>query len=104
MNIDYVMLCCFQIMTNHTLNSFEIDDSIYTETHERYNLIDERLTSSNGILSISDSLNLLQEVKLSWGSTEKNNGALYSIVYNLDKLEIQFVYICNMDKVFKFSI
>ena len=96
----------FQIMTNHTLNDFEIEQSTFTETHERYNTISTKLSETNGILSVEDSINLLQEVKLSWGSAENGNegGALYSVVYNLDKLELQFIYKSSKEKVYKFNL
>ena len=96
----------FQIMTNHALNSFENDDSTFSSTYGRYDTIDNTLSQSNGILSVEESFNLLQEVKMSWDAYEGGNagGALYSAVYNLDKLELQFVYKSNMDTVYRFTI
>lgn len=96
----------FQILTNHTLNNLEQSESTFTETHERYSTIESALSHANGILSVEDSLNLLQQVKLSWGSAQSNDegGALYSAVYNLDKLELRFVYKSNMAKVYKFTL
>jgi len=94
------------IMTNHALNSLEPEDSTFTDTNERYNTISEKLSQTNGILSIEESIALLQEVKLSWGSSAQGDegGALYSVVYNLDKLELQFVYKSNMEKIYKFNL
>ncbi len=96
----------FQIMTNHALNSLENEESTFTKTYERYATIESTLSKSNATLSVEDSLNLLQKVKLSWGSAEDGNegGALYSVVYNLDKLELQFIYQSNMEKVYKFKL
>lgn len=96
----------FQIMTNHALNSLEPEESTFTDTHKRYDTINNKLTQTNGILSIEDSIALLQEVKLAWGSSEYGDegGALYSVVYNLNKLELQFVYKSDMEKIYKFSL
>ncbi len=96
----------FQIMTNHTLNDLETEQSTFTDTYKRYNTIKTKLFETNGILSVQDSINLLQDVKLSWGSAQENNegGALYSVVYNLDKLEISFVYQSYTQKIYNFSL
>lgn len=96
----------FQIMTNHTLNNLEHEESHFNDTYGRYNTINNTLSQTNGILSVENSINLLQEVKLHWGGGEFGNegGALYSVVYNLDKLELNFVYKSNMEKVYKFSL
>lgn len=96
----------FQIMTNHALNDLEPSESTFTRTYERYNTINDRLTATNGVLSINESINLLDEVKLHWGSKEEGSegGALYSAVYDLDKNVLRFVYQSNLKKVYKFSI
>lgn len=96
----------FQIMTNHALNDLETEQSTFIDTYKRYDTINAKLSETNGILSIQDSINLLQDVKLSWGSAEENNegGALYSVVYNLDKLEISFVYKGDTQNIYKFSL
>lgn len=96
----------FQILTNHALNNFETSESTFTETKERYEIIENKLTEKNGIVSVEDSLNLLQEVKMSWDAYEGGNagGALYSAVYNLETIELQFIYRSRMDTVYKFSL
>lgn len=96
----------FQILTNHALNTFESTESNFSETHERYATIESALTNSNGVLSEKESLDLLQQVKLSWGSAEEGDegGALYSAVYNLDKRELCFVYKSNMQIQYTFTL
>ena len=96
----------FQILTNHALNSLEPNDSTFTYTHERYNTIENKLTETNGIMSMQGSIDLLQDVKLSWGDSESGDegGALYSVVYNLDKLQMQFVFKSNTEKIYTFVI
>jgi len=96
----------FQIMTNHALNKLELEESIFDKTYERYNTIYNKLDETNGILSVEDSIKLLQEVKLSWGSADDGDegGVLYSAVYNLDKSELQFIYKSNTEKVYKFKL
>jgi len=96
----------FQVLTNHALNNLEPSESTFVDTFERYATIENALTSANGILSVEQSLDLLQQVKLSWGSAEYGDegGALYSAVYNLDKLELRFVYKSNMAKVYEFAL
>lgn len=96
----------YQIMTNHTLNNLENGESTFNETYKRYDTINNTLSQTNGVLSVENSINLLQEVKLHWGSSENGDegGALYSVVYNLDKLELQFVYKSNMEKIYRFSL
>lgn len=96
----------YQILTNHALNNLEPNDSTFTNTHERYNTIDNKLSETNGVLSIQESLNLLQEVKLEWGSYVDNSigGALYSAVYNLDELKLNFIYKSETKKVYSFCI
>ena len=96
----------YQVMTNHALNSLQTDESTFHKTYERYNTIDDKLTTTNGILSIGQSINLLQEVKLSWGDYEFNDvgGTLYSAVYNLDKSSLSFAFRGNIDKIFEFTL
>lgn len=96
----------FQVLTNHALNELEPSESTFADTFERYATIESTLTRANGVLSVEESLNLLKQVKLSWGAAETGNegGALYSAVYNLDKLELRFVYKSNMAKVYEFAL
>ena len=96
----------YQIMTNHALNTLEPSESTFTNTFIRYNTIKDKLDETDGILSVQDSINLLQGVKLSWGTKEDNDqgGALYSVVYNLDKKELQFVYKSKVDIIYKYSL
>lgn len=92
----------FQILTNHPLNSLETEESSFIATYKRYNIINDKLTQTSGILSVENSMELLQEVKLSWAM--EKGGTLYSVVYNLDKPKFQFVYRSNTQKVYNFSL
>lgn len=96
----------YQILTNHALNEFELEESYFSDTYQRYNTIDEKLTETNGVLSTQSSIDLLQQVKLSWGSIENNNlgGALYSVVYNLDDLQLDFIYKSGTQKIYHYKI
>lgn len=96
----------FQIMTNHALNGLEQTESMFNKTYERYDTICDKLTQTAGALSIEDSFNLLQEVKLSWGGGEfgTEGGTLYSVVYNLNRLELNLVYKTNTKKIYRFKL
>ena len=96
----------YQILTNHTLNDFETELSTFNKTYERYETIDNKLSETDGVLSIEKSLELLQDVKLSWDAYDGGGpgGALYSVVYNMDKLELHFVYRSETKKVYKFKL
>lgn len=88
------------ILTNHALNDLEETVSTFTETFERYDTIENTLNENNGVLTIQQSQNLLSTVALSWG----DGGALYSVVYNLSELKLQFVFKNQADKVYKFTL
>ncbi len=89
-----------KILTNHALNEFEETSSTFNKTFERYNTIKETIDSNNGTLTIEQSQSLLSEVALSWD----NGGALYSVIYNLNKLELQFAFMNQTKKIYKYSL
>lgn len=89
-----------KILTNHALNEYEETTSTFNKTFERYNTIKETIDSNSGTLSLEQSQSLLSEVALSWD----NGGALYSVIYNLNKLELQFVFKNQTEKIYDFSL
>lgn len=91
-----------KILTNHALNELEETTSTFMETFERYDTIKETLDSHQGTLTIEQSQNLLNEVALSWNDGKA--GALYSAVYNLDTLELQFVFQNQKEKIYQFHL
>ncbi len=88
------------ILTNHALNEFEDSQSHFTDTFERYDTVEDELNKNNGVLSVDRSQSLLKEVAMHW----ENGGALYSVIYNLSELSMQFVFQSDISKVYKFSI
>jgi len=76
------------------------ETSTYLNSFERYNTIKETIDNHNGSLTINQSLNLLSEVALSW----ENGGTLYSTIYDLNKLELQFAFKNQIEKTYKFSL
>ncbi len=89
-----------KLLTNHAINELEQTISTYNKTFERYKTIEKYLNENNGIMSIEKSQSLLSEIALSW----EKGGALYSVIYNLNKLELQFVFKGQSEKIYKFKL
>ena len=67
---------------------------------DRYDILTERLTETNGIMSEEESFELLKDVRMDW----TDGGTVWSNVFNLDKLTMTFYPFQDATKKIEFKV
>ena len=90
--------------SNEYLSTGKINKDVFGNSYLRYIKIKQKLMTSNGILSESESMNLLKEVSMEMKSFYGDFYTVWSVVYNLSNKKIDVAIGRNYNDIYSFEL